>query len=323
MREVSRIRIQDIEGFRFGTAESLAGATGVTVIVSEEGAVAGVDVRGGGPATRETDVIKPENTVQTANAVVISGGSAFGLEAGCGVMDALAAREIGLDTGLGIVPIVCGASLFDLQLGEKGAYPDKAMGFTACENAFRGQFGDGCRGAGCGATVGKLMGSERCMKSGQGVSAAQLGDLKAGALTAVNCVGDVFDENGNALAGLLSEDGSHLISTEEALLADLNAGDMPLSNTTISCIVTNAKLDKARCAKLASVCHDAFARSIRPVHCSADGDTIFVLASGRVETDFDVLAVLAARQVQASITGAVSSADPKRSYGLKCAADFR
>jgi L-aminopeptidase/D-esterase-like protein len=315
MSDFKKIDIRDIHGFKVGSAENTEGGTGVTVIISEAGATAGVDVRGGGPATRETDLLKPENMVQAINAVVLSGGSAYGLEASCGVMEALEEKNIGFETGLGVVPIVCGASLFDLVAGDAKVRPDKAMGRLATDNAFQGIFATGNHGAGTGATVGKYKGPARMMKGGQGTSAVQVGDLHVGVVTAVNALGDIYDSNGNKIAGLLSEDGKGFSSTIEAMKADMSKdGNVFNGNTTITCIITNGRLTKAQCTKLASIAHDGYARAIRPVHSTADGDTIFVMASGEVEINFDSLAVLATEQVSKAIINGVESAES--AYGI-------
>lgn len=275
---MKNIDIKDIKGFKVGNAEDVIGGTGVTVIICEKGATAGVDVRGGGPATRETDLLKPENMIQEINGVTLSGGSAYGLEAACGVMEFLEDKGIGFNVGVGIVPIVCGASLFDLVVGNPKARPDKAMGKQACENANARdvRFQCGNHGAGTGATIGKYLGIERMIKSGLGAYAVEIGDLQCGAIVAVNALGDVFDhETGKQLGGILTEDKSKFDSTERLVLEDIAKEKNVFSgNTTISCVITNGKLTKAQCTKLASIVHDGYARSIKPVHTSADGDTI-------------------------------------------------
>ena len=318
---MKKIDITDIRGFRIGNAEDKQAATGVTAIIAEKGAAAGVDVRGGGPATRETDLLRPENMVQQINAVVLSGGSAFGLEAGCGVMNYLEQKGLGFDVGVGIVPIVCGASLFDLVVGESKVRPDREMGYRAAENAFDGIFETGNHGAGTGASVGKYKGPKRMMKSGLGTSAIEVGELQIGAITAVNALGDVLDQKGRQIAGLLSEDGSEMLSTSEAVKDDIaRMFNVFKGNTTISCILTNGKLTKAECTKLAAIAHDGYARAIRPVHTTADGDTIFVMATGETEVNFDALAIMATEQISAAIENAVLRAEP--AYGLKAASDF-
>ena len=319
--KMKKIDITGIRGFQIGNAENLQAATGVTAIIAEHGATAGVDVRGGGPATRETDLLKPENMVQQINAVVLSGGSAYGLEAGSGVMNYLEEKGLGFDVGVGIVPIVCGASLFDLVVGDSKVRPDREMGYAAAENAFAGIFDTGNHGAGTGASVGKYRGPQRMMKSGLGSSAVEVGELQIGAVSAVNALGDVFDQEGKQLAGLLSEDGSEMLSTSEAVKEDIaRMFNVFKGNTTISCILTNGKLTKAECTKLAAIAHDGYARAIRPVHTTADGDTIFVMATGETEVNFDALAIMATEQIAAAIEDAVLRAEP--AYGLKAASDF-
>ncbi len=319
MREIS---ILDIKDFKIGNAQDIQKGTGCTVIISEKGAVAGVDVRGGGPATRETDLLRPENMVQAINAVTISGGSAFGLEAADGVMQYLREKNIGFETGFGVIPIVCGAALFDLVSGDSTAYPDKQMGYAACEAAGSSIFKQGNFGAGTGATVGKLMGIERLTKSGLGAYAVAADNLQIGAVVAVNALGDVFDtDTGRQLAGLLSEDKTHLVSTEQAMFDKINTGrDVFKGNTTIGCVVTNADINKSQCCKIASITHDGFARAIRPVHSSADGDSIFVMASGKVSADFDTIGALSAYVMSKAIKNAVMNAEA--AYGYKCAKDL-
>ncbi len=319
---MKKIDIREIKGFRIGNAENTIAATGVTAILAEKGATAGVDVRGGGPATRETDLLKPENMVQKIHAVVLSGGSAYGLEAGSGVMEYLEEKGVGFDVGVGVVPIVCCASLFDLVVGDSKTRPDKAMGYQAAANAMRGIFDTGNHGAGTGASVGKYKGPARMMKSGLGASALETGPLQIGAVSAVNALGDIFDIDGVQLAGLLSDDGQQLVSTSDAVKEDIEKMFNIFSgNTTISCIVTNGKLTKAQCTKLAAIAHDGYARSIRPVHSTADGDTIFVMATGEVEVNFDALAIMATDLISEAIEDAVIKAEP--AYGLKAASDFR
>ena len=482
------ISVTDIEDFRLGNAENSEKGTGCTVIICEKGAVGGVDVRGGGPATRETDLLRSENTVNAVNAVVLSGGSAFGLEAASGVMRELSERKIGFDAGDDIVvPIVCGASLYDLPVGDHKAFPDVQMGILAVHNAYEGVFSNGNHGAGTGATVGKLKGYERAMKTGLGTFACGDGVIEVGAIAAVNAVGDIYNGAGNIIAGLRSDDGQSIYGTiktlkgmvhdrirlvddstafinksdiEEALAAaakqfeeenaaaeELAAGisteespeiketfeeifeepaeepaeslkehpeevsipeissetiveenraneeisipvlpaependfaeepaepveeepceitaeemaeetevepaeantEEPVEeladeaaaeeepvvltreemgydivfNTTISCLITNAALTKSQANKLASILHDAYARAIKPVHGTLDGDTVFVLATGKQKVNFDAFAALATDVMQyAVIDGAMSA---EGAYGLPAAGDM-
>ena len=526
------IDISTFDDFRLGNADSRAKGTGVTVIVCDKGAVGGVDVRGGGPATRETDLLRSENTVSEVHAVVLSGGSAFGLEAASGVMRELSERGVGFTFGKNTIPIVCGASLYDLEVGDQKAFPDIEMGREAVRKAFNGSFRSGNTGAGTGCTVGKSKGMSRAMKTGLGTFACGDGSLEVGAVVAVNALGDVYNGAGNIIAGLRTQDGSRIYGTirsyksmvhdapyepaiedtiiidtrdiaeaqsrvehkarmteiaeairqefrrtseikksdilealekaereaeeakaaeeaaetpeepvadevetfieeelndqpsaveeavieetaaaeeefieepavsEEEIIAeaeeaaddlqspeDLYAGyeeasaeavtgtmsaagsgskhfrpedrdadeddaetepepaviqeevraqeepeeefapdpddlgyDIPF-NTTIGCLITNAKLTKPQANKLASILHDAYARAIKPVHSTLDGDTIFVLASGRYEVNFDAFAALATDVMQYAVIDAAGSA--KAAYGLPAAADLQ
>lgn len=509
--KMKKIDIREVEGFRLGTAEDAEAGTGVTVIISEEGAVGGCSVRGGAPATRETDLLRAENTVDKINAVFLSGGSAFGLEAGSGIMRALAERQIGFNTGEGIyVPIVPGASLYDLAIGRSDAFPDVEMGRQVTANAFDGIFESGNHGAGTGATVGKYMGVDRSMKSGLGTFACGDDFVQVGAITAVNAVGDIYNGAGNIIAGLRTSDGSSIKGTirvlkgmvhegsasdldmsdvktmavaealqrigssgiqetpdrreesesvsaddkddivrammksyeleqsgpspetaaeaqpeaempvqeepvypapepaEESVYAspepagvsvpaedtqavedeyisieegqgELSAGSVPEAqpeaevpvqeesaysehetepevsaaadqehsepvrtpeddeyvlteedkadmgydiafNTTISCLITNAVMTKAQANKLADILHDAYARAIKPVHGTMDGDTIFVMSTCTQKVNFDAFAALATDVLQYAIIDAAHSAEG--AYGLPAAKDI-
>lgn len=376
-----RVDITDIKGFKLGNAENKDAATGCTVIVAEKGATAGVDVRGGGPATRETDLLRSENTIDKIHAVVISGGSAYGLEAGSGVMRELENMKIGHRVSNCIVPIVCQASLFDLNVGQPDVRPDRTMGVKAVHNAFcGGEFHHGNYGAGTGASVGKFYGMNRAMKTGLGTFACSDGEIEVGAITAVNAFADVYDGRNHVIAGLLSADGKRIDGTirplkncvaaessynmknkmepffnkrkeeeefaepetteevrvepapaetvepaepEETSAVNKEPEDMGYGitfNTTISCLITNAKLTKAQCNKLASILHDGYARAIKPVHSTMDGDTIFVMTTGEKDVNFDAFAALATDIVQYSvIDGAISA---ESAYGLPAAREF-
>lgn len=373
-----RVDITDIKGFKLGNAENTDAATGCTVIVAEKGATAGVDVRGGGPATRETDLLRSENTIDKIHAVVISGGSAYGLEAGSGVMRELENMKIGHRVSSCIVPIVCQASLFDLNVGQSDIRPDRTMGVKAVHNAFcGGEFHHGNYGAGTGASVGKFYGMNRAMKTGLGTFACSDGEIEVGAITAVNAFADVYDGRNHVIAGLLSADGKRIDGTirplkncvaaessynmkskmepffnkrreeeeleepetteevrvESAPAETVESGETSTVNkepedmgygitfnTTISCLITNAKLTKAQCNKLASILHDGYARAIKPVHSTMDGDTIFVMTTGEKDVNFDAFAALATDIVQYSvIDGAISA---ESAYGLPAAREF-
>jgi L-aminopeptidase/D-esterase-like protein len=292
------------------------------VIICEKGAHAGVDVRGGAPASRETELLKSVNMVEQIHAVMLSGGSAYGLDACGGAMQFLEERGVGFDVGVAVVPIVCGASLFDLVVGDPKCRPDKAMGYQACEAAGGQEPDEGNAGAGTGASVGKFYGIDRMMKSGLGIYAVQVGDVQCAAVVAVNALGNVIDPGtGKQAAGLLSEDKSEIVSTVSAMYDEIGKSRNVFSgNTTIGCIVTNAKLTKTQCNKLASIAHNGLAMAIRPVHTSADGDTVFVMATGEVPVSPDALGALATDVMAEAIVRAARKAKP--AYGLKAAEDF-
>lgn len=323
MKEIS---IREIQGIKIGHAQNEAGGTGCTAVICEDGACAGVSVRGGGPATRETDLLNPVNMIQQIHCVMLSGGSAYGLAAGDGAMAFLEEHGIGFDVGVGRVPIVCGASLFDLVVGDPKCRPDKQMGYEACKNAFENSDktpAQGNVGAGTGATVGKYFGMEYLMKSGLGIYAAQLGEVQCAAVVAVNALGDILDyDSGRQIAGLLGEDKKSLRSTAAAMYEEIaDSRNVFSGNTTIGCIITNAELTKDQCNKLAQTAHNAYAKVISPVHTSADGDTIFLMSTGKVKVNADAFGAFATEVMGRAINSAVLNADS--AYGLKCARDFR
>ena len=319
---MQEINILDIKGIKVGNAQDFNGATGCTVIICEEGATAGVSVRGGGPASRETELLKSENLVEKIHALILSGGSAYGLDSASGVMEYLEERGVGFDVGVSVVPIVCGAALFDLVVGDPKCRPDKKMGYDACIASELNSIEEGNFGAGTGASVGKYLGIDRMMKSGLGIYAVQIGEVKCAAIVAVNALGDVIDiDSGKRIAGILKEDKSGLDNSEEIMLSEIEKDRNVFSgNTTIGCIVTNAKLTKSEANKLAAVTHNGFARAIRPVHTSVDGDSIFVMATGEAEVSKDVLGVLSTQVMAKAINKAARMAEA--AYGLKCAKDF-
>lgn len=293
-----------LDQFLIGNAENNEHGTGVTVILSPNGAVGGVSVRGKAPATRETDLLKSENSVEKVNAVVLSGGSAFGLESACGVMDYLREKNLGYNAGGYKVPIVCGASLYDLEY--KGfAYPDKAMGYIACENADSVKEMSGCVGAGCGATVGKVYGMKCAGKGGLGISTLKIDDLEMCAVVAVNAFGNIYKKDSNEILSGCVYNG---VSVDiESLLQNYPSIKENRGNTTIGCILTNAKVTKSQCNSLADSTHDAFARCIKPVHTAFDGDCIFVLSNGSVETNFVALQSIATNLMCKAIEIAVKN----------------
>lgn len=316
------IEFSRIENFNVGHAQDLTAGTGCTVILCKTGAVTGVDVRGGAPGTRETDLLDPVNLVQQVHAVLLTGGSAFGLDAAAGVMAFLEERQIGFDVQVTHVPIVCGAALFDLNVGDHQVRPDKYMGYQACVNARQDETSRGNVGAGTGASVGKLLGMDRAMKGGLGSFAFQAGNLKVGALVAVNCLGDVVDPvTGKKRAGLLNEDRTAVDDTENEMVDALKAGsNLFAGNTSLGVIVTNADLTKARAAKLASMAHNGFARTMRPAHSMFDGDTIFAMSCGTVAADLSVVGLMAARAMERAVVAAVENTQSL--FGLPACRDL-
>lgn len=319
--QLEPININDIEGFAIGHWTNLQAGTGCTAIVAPQGATAGVDVRGAAPASRETDLLKPENTVDKIHAVMLSGGSAFGLEAASGAARELERRGIGLPVGPTMVPIVCSSCLFDLAFADPFTRPDIEAGIlsVACalDNCAPGSpVPEGNVGAGCGATVGKLLGPDHAMKGGLGVRAFQLGQLKVGAISAVNACGNVVDpETLKPIAGArATPDGTQIIDMEEAALEAAADMKMPLdrTNTTISCIITNASLTKAQATKVAQMAADAYAHTIRPTHTTNDGDTIYVMAScskSVPDLPLDLIGLVATRALEAAICSGCATAD--------------
>lgn len=314
----------DIPGLRTGHAQDETAGTGCTVVVCEAGAVAGVDVRGGAPGTRETDLLDPGNLVERIHAVVLAGGSAFGLDAASGVMELLEQRGIGFDVGVTKVPIVCSAVLFDLLCGNCSRRPDQAMGRQAAENAFDPSYVPlrGSVGAGTGATIGKFYGLNCAMRGGIGAFAYRTGALMVGALVAVNCLGDVLEPGtGRILAGAWNRSEHRFLGTEIAVMEmSQTQKNVFAGNTTIGIVATNARLTKAQAGKLASMAHDGYARSMRPSHTMADGDTIFALSTGDVEAEMNTLGALASRTMEEAVADAVRSATS--GYGFPAVMDI-
>lgn len=280
-------RITDVEGISVGHYTDVEGITGCTVVLCGEGAVGGVDVRGSAPGTRETDLMRPVNLVQRVNGVVLSGGSAYGLDAATGVMRWLEEREIGFDVGVGVVPIVPAAVLFDLTIGDPRARPDAAAGYEACAAATEGPVAEGCVGAGAGATVGKLLGPKFATKSGLGTAAVKIGrGIVVGAIVAVNAFGDVVDpETGTIIAGTRKPVVGGFVNTVKGMQGNLGQTILGLGSTTLAVVATNAYLDKEGATKMARMAQDGLGRTIRPAHTMFDGDTVFALATGKRPKD--------------------------------------
>ncbi|MDT7951941.1 MAG: P1 family peptidase [Acetobacteraceae bacterium] len=304
--------ITDVPGIKVGHYTETRRPTGCTVIMAEAGAVGGVDVRGAAPGTRETDLLDPSNLVEKVHAILLSGGSAFGLDAATGVMRYLEEHGIGYRAGPAIVPIVPAAILFDLGVGDPAIRPDAASGFAACAAASAEAPRQGSVGAGTGATVGKLFGMARAMKGGIGTASVRVGKVTVGAIVAVNAVGDVRDPATNTvLAGLRNADGSRSTGAAEAILR----GDLPPAlqvgmATTIGVVATDAVLTKAQARKLAQQSHDGLARAIDPSHTMWDGDTMFALATGLsgLPGNMLTLGIMTARVAEAAVLNAVLAA---------------
>lgn len=319
---MKEIPIKQIENIKIGHAQDIEAATGCSVIICEKGAPTGVDIRGGGPASRETELLNPRAACTAIHAILLSGGSAFGLDAAGGVMRYLEENNIGFDVGITKVPLVCESCIFDLGIGSSSVRPDQRMGYAACENAQTNTFQEGNIGVGTGATVGKLRGAANMMKSGLGTYAVQIGSLKVGALVVVNALGDVIDpKTGKILAGLLTDDHKSFQNSEEALYEHYEGTqNLFTGNTTLGVVITNAKFTKAEMGKIASLAQNGYARTICPVHTTADGDSIYAMSVGDISSDIDVVGTLASRVMEKAIMKAVLSAVP--AYGIKSAQSF-
>ncbi|MGE0132150.1 MAG: P1 family peptidase [Blastocatellales bacterium] len=321
--------ITDVSGIKVGHFTDSRRPTGCTVILCEEGAVGGVDVRGAAPGTRETDLLNPINTVQQVHAVVLSGGSAFGLDTASGVMRYLEERGVGFDVRVARVPIVPAAILFDLGVGDPKIRPDAEAGYKAAKAATTNAPAEGNVGAGAGATVGKLFGMKRAMKGGVGTASITLNDgksgLTVGAIVAVNAVGDVIGPaTGKVIAGARTKDGKALLGAMNAIL---RGEPLPPSlggtATTIGVVATDVKLDKMQATKVAQMAHDGLARTINPTHTASDGDTIFALATGKSSRPANVtlIGALAAEAMAQAVVRAVKAA--KGIAGLPSAAEVK
>ena len=326
---MKEIKITDIGNIKIGNAENKEAATGCTVIICERGAVIGLDVRGGGPASRESELTKAQASTDVVHAVLLSGGSAFGLDASGGVMKYLEERNIGFDVGITKVPLVCQSCIFDLRIGDYKVRPDINMGYEACVNAQNNNPKMGNYGAGTGASVGKILGADYAMKSGLGFYAVQIDDVKIGAVVSVNAFGDVYDyDSGKMIAGLLNENKNGFRSSEEELIKITQNNNLSFTsnasntkeNTTIGAIITNAKFTKSQMGKIASMAHNGFARAIKPVHTTLDGDSIYAMSVGDVNANLDAVGTIAAIVMGKAINNAVRNAET--SHGFKCHNDI-
>lgn len=314
------IPITSIEGVRIGSVEDRQAQTGVTALIFPQGAHGGIDISGGGPASRETPLLNPLTADNPLNAVLLSGGSAYGLAASTGAMEYLRDHHMGFDTGFSLVPLVCQSCLYDLSYGSNTVYPDAKMGYAACVAAEKNEPRSGNFGAGTGATVGKVITMHQAMKSGLGFYAIQIGDLKIGAIVAVNAMGDVYDsETGKKLAGLRTADRKDFLDAQSEFYKNLKPRNLFTGNTTIGAIVTNGSFSKAELCKLASMARNGYARSIKPVGTMADGDSIYALSCGKVPADLSVTGTLAAEVMSRAIANAVTSSQiPDQEYLQNC-----
>jgi L-aminopeptidase/D-esterase-like protein len=325
--------ITDVPGIRLGHAQDYEALTGCTVILCEDGAIGGVDQRGGAPGTRETDLLRPLHLVEQLHAVLLAGGSAFGLEAASGVVRYLEEQGAGFDTGVAHVPIVPAAILFDLGIGRADVRPDAAMGYMACQNASSEPVIEGNVGAGTGCTVGKILGMEQAMKSGIGSASIELGGgVVIGALAAVNAIGDIFDpSSGMIIAGVRSPnartDGvdveatfANTLEVMKAHIGHEGVGYGGGDNTVIGVVATNAALNKEKANFVAQMAQDGLARTIRPAHTMLDGDTIFALSTGDLVVDVNSIGAFAAEALSQAILRAVWMAEP--AGGLPAATSY-
>ncbi len=306
--------LTDVPGLKVGHWTNLEAVTGCTVVLCPVGAVAGVDVRGSAPGTRETDLLDPVSLIQKVHAVVLGGGSAFGLAAADGVMRWLEERGYGYDTGVAKVPIVPAAILFDLSIGRSDVRPDSAAGYAACEAATGGPVAQGNVGAGTGATVGKMLGFKQATKAGLGTASKQIsGGITVAALTAVNAFGDVYNpETHQIIAGARKIIGGGFADSmefAESIIGQTISKFAPGRNTTLAVVATNVALTKSGATKVAQMAHDGLARVIRPVHTMFDGDTIFALSLGDKQADLSLIGALAADVLAKAVISAVNAAE--------------
>jgi len=314
--------LTDVAGIEVGHATNLIAWTGCTVVLAREGAIAGGVVRGLAPGTRETDLLRPATLVEKAHGILLTGGSAFGLAAADGIMRYLEEQGIGHKVGSVRVPIVPGAVLFDLGIGDPAIRPDAAMGYAACQAATAKDQSQGNVGAGTGATVGKLMGSGKAMKGGLGQASVKAGHLIVAALMAVNAIGDVVDpSSGQIIAGARNVAGNGFLDTAQAMRHVIVRNVMAFQNTVIGVVATNAQLDVAQANELAWAAHDGLARAVRPSHTLYDGDAIFGLATGKVHAHQALVSDMAAEATTLAILNAVWAAE--EAAGLPAASFWR
>lgn len=302
--------LTDVEGIKVGHEVNLDGMTGTTVIICEEGATGGVDVRGSAPGTRETDLFKAEKMVDQVHSVVLSGGSAFGLEAASGVMQYLEDNNIGLDVGVTRVPIVASAVIFDLNIGDFRIRPNFNMGYMAAKSANTRERKQGNVGCGLGATVGKILGPNSAMKSGLGSASIKVGDLVVSALVSTNAFGDVYNyEDNEQMAGVYDYERKEMLNTIDIMRFQGGNMDFGPTNTTIGIVCTNGILTKAEANKIAQMAHNGFAKSINPIHTMLDGDTIFTMATNKIKSDVNLIGTMAAEVMSRAISNSIVYAE--------------
>lgn len=317
---IKEILIADFDCLGLAHASNEEAKTGVSVLYFKNGAQVGCDISGGGPASRETPLTNSLTADNPINAIVLSGGSAYGLAASDGVMQCLEKHKIGYDTGYALVPLVLQSCIYDLGYGKNDVRPDAQMGYHACEMALNQcDEQSGNIGAGIGASVGKLLGMKQATKTGLGIHAIQCGELKIAAVVVLNAFGDVFNpKNGEKIAGLMNQERTEFIDLEECLIRMATAPrDLFRSNTTIGCIITNAKFDKSKLNKIASMTRNAYARCINPVGTMADGDSIYACSVGEVIADVNLVGTLSAKVMQRAIIKAVTSSNITNEEYLK------
>lgn len=306
--ELKRISIKDMEGFRIGNAQDYNAMTGVTAIVFDKPNVCGIDISGGGPAARESYLFTPLAAQQSVTALLLSGGSAYGLEASCGAMRYLEEHNMGYHLGPMVVPIVPQSCIFDLGFGSSKVRPDIQMGYDACVDAEKNNPVSGNIGGGTGATVGKINGMKRAQKAGIGYAAFQLGDLKVGAVVIVNAFGDIFDyRNGQKVAGAMTADRKSFINMEEEMYRKqyiIQEG----KNTTIGAVIMNGDFSQQQMSKIAAMTRSALGRSINPVGTGGDGDTVYAISTGGVKSDYNLAGTLCCRALSEAILDACESA---------------
>ena len=308
---MKEIDITSIGSIKIGQVENKEAGTGCTVFICEDGMAAGLDVRGGGPASRDSQLLNPLMAAQYIHSIVLSGGSAFGLGVADGVMRCLEERGVGYDTGIALVPLVAQSDIYDLGVGDPKVRPDAAMGYEAARLAMDApNYKDGNYGVGCGATVGKAGGMETSTKTGIGSYALQIGELQVGAVVVPNAFGDIFDwKTGEQIAGFMNEERNGFVNTVEYLASSIEPVENKFTgNTTLAVVITNGEFNKAQLCKIAGMGHDGFARSINPVHTSADGDSVYAVSVGKVNADQDLVGILAAQVISEAIKRAVFSA---------------